>query len=267
MIAKHFNALSMCPRAKLALGDATEMVCHCLLVETKHGLVLVDAGLFAEADWKAMRTPGLFRFLMRVGNDHEATAAKGIERLGYKASDVRHVVCTHLDLDHCGGISDFPNAEIHVTKAEHDAAERRGTMNERRRYIAAHFAHGPKWNAHVTAGETWKGFSAVRALSEDEPDLLIVPLAGHTRGHAAVAVRTDEGWLLHCGDAYFHRDEMTEKAKAPFGFEVFQSQIAIDDRARRDNQRRLRELKAADDDVKLFCAHSKQELDEMENKR
>lgn len=260
MLAKHFSALSMCPYGAFALGDATELVCHCLVVETARGLVVVDCGLFAEADFTAMRTPKSFLRFARLALDHEMTAAHQVEKLGYRVSDVRHVVCTHLDLDHVGGISDFPEAAIHVMQSEHDAALARKTMNERNRYVPAHFAHGPKWKTHEAGGETWKGFAAVRALDEAEPDLLLVPLPGHTRGHAAVAVRAGAGWLLHCGDAYFHHDEMTDKARAPFGLELFQRTVAIDDRARRDNQRRLRELEAAHDDVRVFCAHSKTEL-------
>jgi glyoxylase-like metal-dependent hydrolase (beta-lactamase superfamily II) len=267
MIVKHFSALTMCPYGAFALGDGKEMVCHCLVVESKDGLVVVDCGLFAEADFAgpdAMRTPGLFLTLMRVGHDEQATAARQIEKLGYRTKDVRHVVCTHLDLDHVGGISDFPDASIHVMENERQAAESPPTAKERRRYIAKHFTHGPKWKTHDTQGETWKGFDSVRALAHDEPDLLLVPLAGHTRGHAAVAVRADAGWLLHCGDAYFHHDEMTEKAKAPFGFELFQRTVAIDDGLRKDNQRRLRELAAKKEDIQMFCAHSKSELDALQ---
>jgi len=76
-------------------------------------------------------------------------------------------------------------------------------------------------------------------------------------------VRTDAGWLLHCGDAYFHAGEMTDAAKAPWGLEFFQRTIAVDDRMRRDNQRRLRALKKDHGDVRLFCAHSKAEFDHM----
>jgi glyoxylase-like metal-dependent hydrolase (beta-lactamase superfamily II) len=263
MIAKHFSALSMCPWTSFAMGDAREMVCHCLVVETKHGLVLVDAGLFAKADFEKMRTPGFFLKFMQLARDTDATLARQIEILGYRTKDVRHIVCTHLDLDHVGGISDFPDANIHVMQAEREAAEAKRTANERRRYIAAHFSHGPKWTTHEVSGESWNGFEAVRALADDEPDLLLVPLAGHTRGHAAVAVRTATGWLLHCGDAYFHHEEMTEKAKAPFGLELFQHTVAIDDAMRKNNQKRLRELKAAHGEITVFCAHSKRELDEL----
>jgi glyoxylase-like metal-dependent hydrolase (beta-lactamase superfamily II) len=261
LVAKHFNAASMCPRAAFSLGDATEFVCHCLLVETEHGLVIVDCGLFGAADFVRMRSPKGFLAFMRPEVERDNTAARQIERLGYRAADVRHVVCTHLDIDHAGGISDFPDATIHVMRAERTAAAHPHTLKERTAYVTSHFAHGPKWKLHDASGETWKGFAAVRALADDEPDLLLVPLPGHTHGHAAVAVRTASGWLLHCGDAYFHANEMTSHARAPFGLRIFQRAIAVDDRARRENQRRLRELKAGHDDVRLFCAHSKTELE------
>ena len=262
MIAKHLSALTMCPYGRFSLGDSPELVCHCMVVETKHGLVVVDTGLFAEADFTGMRAPALFLSLMRVARDREATLARRIEKLGYHTKDVRHVVCTHLDLDHAGGIADFPDAAVHVMTAERVAAETRPTSNERRRYITRHFDRA-RWTTHDAGGEKWNGFECVRALADDEPDLLLVPLAGHTRGHAAVAVRTTTGWLLHCGDAYFHKDEMTEKAKAPFGLELFQWKVAVDDALRKTNQKRLRELKAGHSDVTVFCAHSKAELDAL----
>lgn len=275
MIAKHFNAITMCPYARFSLGDSPELVCHCLIVETKHGLVLVDTGLFAATDFEPtdppkaghrdpMRARPFFLSFMRVAVEPHATAAYQIEMLGYRTTDVRHVVCTHLDIDHAGGIADFPHAAIHVMTAEREAAENPTTLNERQRYVREHFTHGPKWTTHdVTRGETWKGLECVRALHDDEPDLLLVPMPGHTRGHAAIAVRVDTGWLLHCGDAYFHRAEMTlsAAAKAPFGLELFQKVIAVDDGLRKKNQMRLRELKSTNPDVNLFCAHSKHELE------
>ena len=59
------------------------------------------------------------------------TWARQVEALGYSARDVRHIVVTHLDPDHAGGLSDFPDAEVHIFRAEHKAAmERRsgGTL-------------------------------------------------------------------------------------------------------------------------------------------
>src|SRR5438552_1900579 len=76
------------------------------------------------------------------------------------------------------------------------------------------------------------------------PELLLVPLSGHTRGHAAVAVREDSGrWLLHAGDAYFYRDETDpENPRCTPGLRVFQRMAEMDRAQRLANQQRLREL-------------------------
>jgi glyoxylase-like metal-dependent hydrolase (beta-lactamase superfamily II) len=87
-------------------------------------------------------------------------------------------------------------------------------------------------------------------------------MLGHSRGHSAVAVNTGDGWLLHCGDAYFHRDEVAAPPSCPPLLGLFEAVMATDNAARRSNQERLREL-AADhgDEVTLLCAHDPRELE------
>lgn len=36
--------------------------------------------------------------------------------------DVRHIVLTHLDFDHAGGLDDFPEATVHMLQIERDVA-------------------------------------------------------------------------------------------------------------------------------------------------
>src|SRR3712207_8497318 len=50
------------------------------------------------------------------------------------------------------------------------------------------------------AGEGWFGFDAVRQLQGLPPEILLVPLPGHTHGHAGVAVRHDSRWMLLTGE-------------------------------------------------------------------
>jgi glyoxylase-like metal-dependent hydrolase (beta-lactamase superfamily II) len=85
-----------------------------------------------------------------------------------------------------------------------------------------------------------------------------VPLVGHTLGHAGVAVRDGDRWLLHAGDAYFHHQELTGK-KAPGVLEVFQEMRAMDRKERLANRARLAELHAQGT-VQIFCAHDPDEL-------
>jgi glyoxylase-like metal-dependent hydrolase (beta-lactamase superfamily II) len=260
----HLSCGTMCPLGgRLVAGEGPpELVCHCLLVETaRAGLVLVDTGLGTADCRDPGRLPAIFR-TFRPRFDEAETARARVERLGFRASDVRHVVVTHLDLDHAGGLADFPDAEVHVFAREHEAAMAPG-LRERARYVPAQWAHGPRWRAHeVLAGERWKGFELARAIDGSDDEVLVVPLVGHSRGHAAVAVRAGAGWLLHAGDAYFHAREL-EGGAAPPLLSFFERVVAMDDRARRENLRRLVELAAGEDDVRVFCAHSKTEYDAL----
>jgi glyoxylase-like metal-dependent hydrolase (beta-lactamase superfamily II) len=109
-------------------------------------------------------------------------------------------------------------------------------------------------------GEDWFGFRAVRPILG--LDIALVPLIGHTRGHCGVAVRGASGWLLHCGDAYFHADQMDpERERCTVGLRIFQRAMALDNRARLENVARLRALaKAQSGAVRLFSAHDPTEF-------
>lgn len=252
----HLDCATMCPAAGAWLGHGP-MVGHCLLVETAAGLVLVDTG-FGVAD--AHRLPLGFRLLARPTLDPARTALGQVQALGYSRDDVRHVVLTHLDLDHAGGLSDFPRAVVHVQRAEHAAAlERRGLL-ARRRYLPEQWAHAPEWSLHGAGTSDWFGFGAVRDLPGLPPEVLLVPLAGHTRGHQAVAVDSERGWLLHVGDLWPHRARLTGEPM-PAALEAFERVITTDRPTLLHNQQRVRDLHrdhhAA---VRVFCAHDAEEF-------
>ncbi len=257
----------MCPLGKRLLTgeggwlERTHICCHCLLVEGRNGLILVDTGL-GTGDVAFPRRLGLgFNLGMQPRLMMEETALHQIRALGFDPRDVQHVVPTHLDLDHAGGLGDFPQAQVHVFEREHDAAMSRATLVERERYVPAQWAHGPKWTRHAVQGDRWMGFDAMQALPGTDDEVLLVPLTGHTHGHCGIAVRGDNGWLLHCGDAYFHHAEMNPQPTCPIGLSIFQKVLAMDGPQRVANQQRLRDLKRDHgSEVTLFCAHDPVEL-------
>lgn len=262
MKVHHLNLCTMCPIG-MRFTDG-ELCVHSLLVETPNdGLVLVDTGMGLDDVRSPKKRLGRgFVFATRPMLDEAETAIRHVQRLGFSPSDVRHVVVTHLDVDHAGGIPDFPDAKIHVYRAEHAAAMKPATMNERSRYRRPHFEGSPRWELHDHDGETWEGFDSVRAVADD---ILMVPLHGHTRGHCAIAVRAPKGdsaeWLLHCGDAYFHADEVKDPPKCPVGLSLFQKTMAVDNHERVKNQGRLRTLhREAGKRIRFFSAHSPIEL-------
>jgi glyoxylase-like metal-dependent hydrolase (beta-lactamase superfamily II) len=266
----HLNCGSMCPLGGALMdgrahGLKGHLVCHCLLIETpSSGLVLVDTGL-GQADM-AQPYPRLSAFYVKLLNiqlDAEATAVRQIQRLGYCARDVRHIVLTHLDFDHAGGLEDFPAACVHVLARELDAARsRRGSFVGRRRYRPQQWNDVHRWKTYVPGdGASWFGFEAVRHLDGLPPEILILPLAGHTWGHAGVAVQARDGWLLHAGDAYFHRDELRcAHYRCPAGLRAYQRLMEVDRHARRTNQYRLRALARQHREVQVVCGHDASEL-------
>lgn len=266
MRVHHLNCGSLCPHGRKlingegGLRERGEIVCHCLAIESGDGIVLVDTG-FGIEDARNPRQLGPIFAAMGAKPRAETTALKQLEVLGFAAADVRHVVATHLDPDHSGGLPDFPAAEVHLLATELDAALHPG-LRDRPRYPRTHWKHGPRWVRHEAGGDDWFGFESVRILPGQEAEIALIPLAGHTRGHAGVAVRTADGWLLHCGDSYFHHGELQTPPSCPPGLRLFQNLNAADGRARRANQERLRELAAAHgDEVTLFCSHDPHELE------
>lgn len=266
----HLDCATLCPASAALVNDhgplfqRGHMVCHCLLIEGDDGLVLVDTGIgTADVADPEGRLGGVFATIVAPVCRVEQTALHQVRALGFSPADVRHIVPTHLDLDHAGGLPDFPDATVHIFAPEHAAALHPPTRAERLRYRPAHFAHGPRWEVHQDPdGERWHGFERVRVLA-GSPEILLVPLVGHTRGHVGVAVRTEGGWLLHAGDAYFSHREMDAEPSCPPGLSLFQRLVAVDDVARRANQARLRDLSAKERSVKVFSAHCPIELAQL----
>ena len=245
--------------------EPAHLVCHCLLVETNDALVLVDTG-FGTRDVAVpqQRLSRFFRAQLRPNLRRDMTALAQVEALGYRPSDVRHIVLTHLDFDHAGGLDDFPQAAVHLLAAERDAAMKQGSWLDRRRFRPAQWHTSGQWHAYAAGeGHTWFGFSCVRDLDGLPPEILLVPLIGHTHGHAGVAVHGRDGWLLHAGDAYFYHAEMDVlRPRCTPGLRAYQWMMEKNRPARLWNQRRLRELKARHGvDVDIFCAHDLRELE------
>ena len=267
----HLNCGTMCPLGgRLMYGDRQgpelrRLVCHCLLVETDAaGLVLLDTGLgLKDVREPQRRLSAFFRYMNRIQLREEETALRQIERLGFRAGDVRHIVLTHLDFDHAGGIEDFPGARVHLLAAELEQARggRTGFIG-RNRYSPRQWDDAVQWRGYRAGGEPWLGFEAVRGLDGLPPEILMIPLPGHTLGHCGVAIRRSDGWLLHAGDAYFHADEMQPDAPAaPPGLRAYQRLMQTDGAARLRNQERLRELvRRHGGEVEIVCAHDALEL-------
>jgi glyoxylase-like metal-dependent hydrolase (beta-lactamase superfamily II) len=243
----HLNCGSICP---LIGGPA---VAHCLLVETaRSGLVLVDTGIgraMCESPKQGMSLVN--RVLLRPRFDVGETAHAQVLGLGYRTADVRHVVVTHLDIDHAGGLPDFPQAELHVCQTELALAE----SGRDPRYDRRLLLDTPVRRTYEAAGERLFGLRTTGRLSGIDEDLALVALPGHTAGHSGVALRRRDGsWLLHAGDAFLMEEELFRPGRVPLGTRLGAWVTAMDWKARSQNLERLREL-ARGSEVDVISSH------------
>jgi glyoxylase-like metal-dependent hydrolase (beta-lactamase superfamily II) len=273
----HLNCGTCCPAGGRLFDGSSDgplghLVCHCLLIESDAGLILVDTGFGTrDIDHPHRRLSEFFLKLNNIQLRPEETAIAQVRALGFSPADVRHIVVTHLDFDHAGGIEDFPNATVHLTAREKEVADGRrgGTFVGTRRYRPTQWNDVSDWRLYpLGGGEPWMGFDAVRDLDGLPPEILLVPLAGHTWGHSGVAVRENDGnWLLHAADAYFYRGEIgSETYRCPPGLRGYQRLMEVDRGARLSNQARLRKLSIDQTDVRIFCAHDAVEFELLAGK-
>ena len=240
------------------------MVAHCIVVETERdGLVLIDTGFGTRDIEDKTGLSRSFKTLVGPKLDSNETAIVQLVALGYRPDDVRHIVVTHLDLDHAGGLVDFPAAKVHLHSREHAAAVTRRAFKERERYLKAHWAHGPKWEVYTEDGDTWRGLPAITRLRGLDADIGLLPMHGHTRGHSAVIVRDRDRWLVHAGDAYFHHHSVDDAGSVPLGFRMFERATEMSAAQRIASLAALRRLRESHDDVAMFCAHDPSEYEAM----
>ncbi len=233
-----------------------EMVCRCVLLHSSGVLVLVDSGL-SVADLENPRRLGSMGKVLGIRGSPAEAARKQIEKLGHDPEDVRHIVLTHLDLDHASGLVDFPRAKIHVCRAELDAAMRPRTWSERKRYRAYHWEHAPHWVPHELS--VLEDSAALPCAPIDELPLPmgLVPLFGHTRGHCGVWIDLPEQKILHCGDAYYSRTELSSPTSWPY--RVFQSLTHVDVRLAMKSRAVVKRVLVEESEVRVVSAHDPRE--------
>ncbi len=169
------------------------------LIETEQGLVLIDAGLSTAEYKNPLWFTRLYRIITIMPFNPNDAVLNQIQKMGYKPEDLKHIVLTHAHFDHISGITDFPHAEIHLYRKEYEAFMGRRKEFFDLAYNKNYVSHNPNFQLYDDIGEKWYDFDAIRLPFS--PEIWLIPLAGHSRGHCGIAIQKGDSWILHCGDA------------------------------------------------------------------
>ncbi len=259
----------MCPICqKLINGKGSylkpgKLICHCLLIEHGNRLCLVDTGFGLQDIAKPTRRLGLlFNQFVRPKLNRSETAHDQLKALGFKPEDVTDIFPTHMDLDHIGGLNDFPQATVHIYQTELQHAQQ-PSLKERLRYKKSQFSSHQHWQVYDTPRQQWFGLDCFDCSSSLGFSLHIVPLTGHSHGHVGVAVQYMDHWLLHCGDAYFHHSQVSNQNTMPALLSIVEKQLQSNAKQRRSSLEKLKQLKRNHPEIKMFCAHDVTEFEQF----
>ncbi|PVH24860.1 MBL fold metallo-hydrolase [Sphingobacterium corticibacter] len=166
------------------------------LVETSHGLVVIDAGL-------GERTA-----------DDQLLIHHNIEKLGFDPADVKYVLMSHLHKDHMGGVVDvqdgstritFPNAEYIVQEKEWEAAYSSESASYRKDLFRALQRSG---NLVLVDGD-----------GELNDEISYVLTGGHSEFHQVFHIRTGGEHYFFGGDVLSEPGEIFRNFVAKYDFD------------------------------------------------
>jgi len=172
---------------------------RCLLIEHDDGLVLVDTGVGNKENDKFVDIYAV----ENCGSPGPTMLEDAIAAKGFRTSDIKLIINTHLHFDHAGGntvadrpVNDggtarlaFPHARFVVQQGELAFAR---TANERTRasYLPPNFEP-------VAAAGRWQ---LVDGPAEVMPGIEVLPTPGHVPFHQSVVVRSAGETACFVGD-------------------------------------------------------------------
>lgn len=176
-----------------------------LLVHQTLGPILIDAPFGHEGPNNTGALLG--QFLKRTGMSFEpqwAVSAR-VEQLGFRPSQINHVLMTHLHFDHTGGMKALSHAVFHMNKKEWNYANSLSVFDAMRQgYVVADYRalkaktdlfDLPRYFERDDEGFDIFGDGSVEALS----------LPGHSIGHAGYRFKLPDGRrVFFVGDALFN---------------------------------------------------------------
>lgn len=193
--------------------DALQLQQNALIVNTGDKLVLIDTGLGPNK-----------LFGPQTGQLATNLAAAGIDPKSFDA-----VLISHGHADHVGGLVTengervFPNAEIHITKADFDFWTNESVTDEQLKGLIA--------AARRSLLPYKEQMSFIEGGKEVVPGIVAVDAPGHTVGHAVFMITSGGKTFCNGADLAHHPIIIVERPDIAFAFDT-DKQLAVATRKR-----------------------------------
>lgn len=196
-----------------AASESVKIPIPFYVIRHPQGIILFDSGFGEDFrdqvhGWWAHR---LFQLLLPYQFKRSDAAVEQLKKIGIPPEAVRTIIVSHLHLDHAGGLRDFPEASIVLSRGEWEhanvgrwLARLRGVMKEQLEGIEKRL-----WIIDYQPGTAYEPFDASVDLFGDG-SLILLSTPGHTPGHQSLLVTTGSGKkVLLAGDAVWARENYT----------------------------------------------------------
>jgi N-acyl homoserine lactone hydrolase len=169
-------------------------------IEHDEGVIVVDTGQGAHLLRSGAELHPFARWEVAFRIEPEQEIGPQLTALGIGRRDVRRVVLTHMHMDHDGGLSHFPGAEILVARGELEKA--RGWAGRARGYLPHRWPTGFDPTPLDLAPQAHGPFLSSKELTADG-NVVAVATPGHTADHISVLVQREESVILLAGDTSY----------------------------------------------------------------
>ncbi|MEC8148165.1 MAG: N-acyl homoserine lactonase family protein [Pseudomonadota bacterium] len=181
------------------VGKILEFPVAMYIIDHPRGLVVYDTGMnVAVSDGKcdSYWGTGLCSAFLPIQRRDEVID-KWLEKFGYKVSDVKYVIYSHMHLDHAGNMEMFPDA-IHVLQKAELKAAWWPEKFQRAAFVLKDFDGTRNFNFLEIEGD----FDLF-----NDGKVKIIETIGHTQGHQSLMVKLkNTGTLFLAGDAIYTPD-------------------------------------------------------------
>ncbi len=188
-----------------------------LAFHTEHGPILIDAPFGHEGPSNSGSIIGATLRMAGWKFENEWSIVPRLEQLGFRPSEIHHILMTHLHWDHTGGMKELGHARFHISRSEWEFATdltpldamKRGyqpddfrAMRNRVELIDDPLAIGEMPVGEELTGVDLFGDGSIRAVG----------LPGHTIGHLGYRLTLGDGRTVFLvGDAAYCVEHIIER--------------------------------------------------------